>query len=117
MRIIDFDAAMLETQDTRGKLRGTPGYFPVRDDWRDGSKKWDVWAIAAILLEADMEKDEYLKTKDDKETKCKVRKHLKRDGVCRYLKAIFEGTLMRRKNEEMITLDEIEKLLSKVRFR
>lgn len=117
VRVIDFDAVMLETQDTKGKVRGTPGYFPVRDDWRDGSKKWDVWSLAAILLEADMEKDEYIKTKDDKETKCKLRKHLKYEDVCHHLRVIWEGTLQKKKKEEMITIDEIAKHLRRVKFR
>lgn len=73
VRVIDFDASLLETQDTSGRIRGTPGYVPYRDNWRDGSKKWDVWSLAAILLEADMEKDTYRKTKDEKETKLKLK--------------------------------------------
>ena len=88
----------------------------MRDDWRDGSKKWDVWAISAMLLECDLDKDDYLKTKDDKEAKVKVRKHLKKQDICKHLRTIWESTLLRKKNEEMISLDEIVTHLHKVRF-
>lgn len=41
---------------TVGSCRGTPGYFPIREQWRNGSIKWDIWAIAAMVLEADMDR-------------------------------------------------------------
>jgi len=40
---------------TIGHVRGTPGYFPLRDEWRNGSTKWDMWALTAMILEADMD--------------------------------------------------------------
>ena len=88
----------------------------MRDDWRDGPKRWDVWSIAAMLLECDMEKDEYLKAKQDKDTKKMLRKHLKKPTVCKYLRAIWEGTILRKKKEEILTIDEVGKLLQKVKF-
>ena len=51
---------------TLGTVLGTPGYFPMAKVWRDGSKKWDIWALAAIILEADMNIDVYLPTQDEK---------------------------------------------------
>jgi hypothetical protein len=89
----------------------------VRDDWRDGSKKWDVWSFAAILLECDMDKDEYLHTKDDSQAKYKLRKHIKLEKVCKHLKTIWEGTILKKKSEEMITLEDIAMILHKVNFR
>ena len=44
---------------TLGTVLGTPGYFPIAKVWRDGSKKWDIWALVAIILEADMKIDVY----------------------------------------------------------
>ena len=40
---------------TIGHVRGTPRYFPLRDEWRNGSTKWDMWALTAMILEADMD--------------------------------------------------------------
>ena len=75
-----------------------------------------MWAIAAVLLECDMDKDEYLHTKSDKETKVKLRKHLKKEGVCKHLRAIWEGTLLKKKSEDILSMDEVERLLHKVKF-
>jgi len=33
---------------------GTPGYYPNFPNLRDGSTRWDIWALAAVILEADM---------------------------------------------------------------
>jgi eukaryotic-like serine/threonine-protein kinase len=54
--VIDFNRATPTTIMTKGNVRGTPGYFPFREDWRNGSDKWDTWALAAMILEADMDK-------------------------------------------------------------
>ena len=57
--IIDFDRTILDSDDGRGTVMGTPGYFPEREKLRDGSVKWDIWAYAAIALEADMKDKKY----------------------------------------------------------
>jgi hypothetical protein len=38
--------------------------------------KWDVWALAAIICEADMGKDEYLHTKQEIDAKERFKKHM-----------------------------------------
>lgn len=72
VRVIDFDHAFLDSTTTVGTARGTPGYIPFAYNWRDGSRRWDVWALAAMILEADMEKDSYYKTKGEDDTKKKL---------------------------------------------
>ena len=57
--IIDFDRVKLDSTDCEGTACGTPGYFPDRRMLKEGSKKWDAWAFAAIVLEADMEPKAY----------------------------------------------------------
>ena len=52
--IIDFDLSCNNRMMTITKDRGTPGYFPNRARWRDGSSRWDIWALMAIMAEADM---------------------------------------------------------------
>ena len=69
VKIIDFDAVLLDSTTTLCSARGTPGYFPLANKWRDGSKKWDIWAMAAIILECDIHKDGYYKTKGENDTK------------------------------------------------
>lgn len=82
VRVIDFDAALLDSQTTKGKVRGTPGYYPQRPHWRDGSTKWDIWSFGAMLLEVDLDKGEYIHTNNETEARLKLRKHLKKEGVC-----------------------------------
>ena len=59
VRIIDFNRTCLTTQDTIDSVRGTPGYCCPIPHLRDGSTIWDIWALGVIVMEADMEKDEY----------------------------------------------------------
>lgn len=74
--VIDFNRAIPTTTMTIGHVRGTPGYFPLRENWRNGSIKWDIWALAAMILEADMERREYYKCHSELETKNRARKHM-----------------------------------------
>jgi len=41
-------------------LLGTPGYFPEASSWLNGNRKWDMWALVAMICEADMKKDAYI---------------------------------------------------------
>ena len=56
LKIIDFNRVCLDTTLTIAMARGTPGYFPENAEWRNGSKKWDLWSLSAIILEVDMPK-------------------------------------------------------------
>jgi eukaryotic-like serine/threonine-protein kinase len=76
--VIDFNRAISRTTATIGHVRGTPGYFPLREGWRNGSTKWDIWALSAMILEADMDKREYYRCHSELETKNKARKHMQR---------------------------------------
>ena len=48
---------------------GTPGYYLERDDWEDGDKQWDIWALAAIIIECDMERNNYYSCKCEADSK------------------------------------------------
>ena len=41
VRVIDYNRVNLCTTTTDGYVRGTPGYFPDRDNWKNGDPKWD----------------------------------------------------------------------------
>lgn len=64
--LIDFDIAQLRVAMTSGQVKGTPGYYPVRPNLKDGSTAWDIWAIAAIILECDMRPGEYYGVSTDR---------------------------------------------------
>jgi serine/threonine protein kinase len=38
-KIIDFNRAVSREATTVGSVKGTPGYSPLREDWRDGGIK------------------------------------------------------------------------------
>ena len=82
VRVIDFDCAFPDTILSKSTVRGTPGYFPQVKDWRDGSTKWDVWALAAIICEADMPLGEYAGMISEETALKKIRAHLKRKSTC-----------------------------------
>ena len=94
VKIIDFNRSNLDCTSSLGYVKGTPGYFPIREDLRDGSKKWDVYALGAIILEANMKLDGYYDTKNEEETKAKAKSHLKEPKTCKVIAKIIERTLL-----------------------
>ena len=59
VKVIDFDRATLDTTQSKGTRKGTPGYIP---DWKniiDGDKSWDIFSVACIILEADLSVDSF----------------------------------------------------------
>lgn len=70
--LIDFGTATLTTSRTKGFQAGTKGYYPDTRDWEDGSDLYDIWAVGAVIMEADMPFDEYYHTPDEKVAKTKA---------------------------------------------
>jgi hypothetical protein len=64
-----------------------------------------------------MEKDEYLVINSERGGMGKATKHVDEKYVCRHLKQIIRGTLLCGRLEDMLSLDEIIKLLEQVSFR
>ena len=107
VKIIDFNRAIPMSVTTKGHVRGTEGYFPENENIRDGSTKWDIWALAVIILEADMEIDEYFSVKDERSSKRKVFEHFNREQTCKHLKVLLRRTLLVPKIEEMMSYDDL----------
>ena len=57
--VIDFNRVVRRENIEEASVQGTPGYFPERQTWLNGSVQWDIWSIVAIILECDMEPEEY----------------------------------------------------------
>jgi hypothetical protein len=89
---------------------GTPGYFPVTKEWKEGDKRWDIYALA-IICECDMPLDEYYKVQRENEAKHLIRKHLDRPSTCIRLKEIMNNTVTRGPKTEVALLVEIEKMM------
>ena len=60
VRLIDFNTAYPTSQKTVAQTRGTPGYSPQTKYWLDGSTCWDLYALGALVLEADMVTDYFI---------------------------------------------------------
>lgn len=103
--LIDFNRAYPLTQSTRGTVRGTEGYFPESDELRDGSTRWDIWALGAMILESDLDKNEYLRVNTQRGSHFKAEKYLKECKPCPDLAAIIKGTLLVGDLNRIITLD------------
>ena len=92
--LIDFNRAYPLTQSTKGTVRGTEGYFPEKGDLRDVSTKWDIWALGAMVLEADLDRNEYLRVKNERGTNFHATKHLRDGKPCAGVAAIIKGTVL-----------------------
>ena len=117
VRLIDFNRFYPLTQSTLGHVRGTPGYFPTKDMWRDGSTKWDIWAVAAIILECDMDSDSYRSCKDEADTKRRLKKLLLNNNVCKHLKLIMKEVIMIDDDSKMMGLDTIKDIVKDIKFK
>ena len=84
---------------------------------RDGSVAWDTWALGAIILESDMEKDEYFAVNQERGSIVKATAHLDKPGVCRHLKEIVRKTVLVKEEEKMMSIDDIITLLKLVTFK
>ena len=74
--LIDFDRSLPKTANRHTGTRGTPGYQPDDKRWQDGSKLWDIYALACIIVECDMPNDEYKRVKEEREGKSLINKHI-----------------------------------------
>ena len=61
VRIIDLESCFNMGVRTKGTFVGTCGYYPNKQNLDDDSAKWDVWALGAMILEADLDIDSYFK--------------------------------------------------------
>jgi len=103
--VIDFNRATSTSIMTKGSVRGTPGYFPLREDWRNGSDQWDIWALAAMILESDMNKREYYRCYSEIDTKNRARKHIEREDVSKKLKQIMDLVILEPKKDVKLSLE------------
>jgi serine/threonine protein kinase len=117
VRIIDFNRVNLTTTITDGHVRGTPGYFPERDNWKDGDAKWDLWAFGAIILEADMILNGYYHCKSELDAYAFATKHIREPKTCKHVVKIIRKTLMTQRGESVIGWEEMVKELKEAQFK
>lgn len=117
VKIIDFDRSVNRGLKSKGTYVGTPGYYPYRPLLEDGSTKWDIWALGAMILEADLEKDVYLNVENDRVAQNMCQKHLRSTEVNQELKDVLRMTVMADFTVEIQPLEKIMTLIPKMKFR
>ena len=105
VRVIDFDRATLETTQSKGTFKGTPGYVPNWKNIRDGEKAWDVFSIGAIILEADLQGEEYHSVNKPEEIIRKAKQYLLKSKICPHIKEILQQTLLAKEPKDMMKID------------
>jgi len=93
--IIDFDISHLRVSTTSGVNKGTPGYYPLRPNLKDGSTAWDVWAVAAIILESDMRPGEYYGVSTERGGQQRGEEHCKDRETLPMLRVLLAHTMLR----------------------
>ena len=115
--LIDFDRALPKTMTCHTGCRGTPGYQPDNALWYDGCQTWDKYALACIVLECDMEKDEYIRAKDERVAKTLIKKHVENKGTCEHIFALSDRMILRYDSGNEPSYDEIAGMIKKMKFR
>lgn len=78
---------------------------------------WDIYSLAAITLECDMERDAYLTVMSEKIAKIKVKEYLEEKGTCEHLKNLLRRTILCANIHDMLDLDTMLEIIGKISFR
>lgn len=73
--VIDFNRSYRLENVSEAVMRGTPGYVPMRYKWTNGSKQWDIWSLASIILECDLKVDAYENVKSENKIQELAKEH------------------------------------------
>ena len=103
--IIDFNRALRVEVSRLGSVMGTPGYYPEREDWRDGDLQWDVWALAAIIIECDMPRNEYYSTRCEKDAKQRIKQFIDKTRVSQSMKQMAESIIIKPNSRSDISIE------------
>ena len=114
--LIDFDIAQMRASTPSGMIKGTPGYYPMRPNLKDGSTLWDVWGMAAVILECDMRPGEYLGTANERGAQLKAEEHCKAKDTSPSLRIMLTHTMLRNELGTMEGLGFMRKMLRNVAF-
>ena len=117
VRLIDFNHAVQDSESTSQIEKGTPGYKPTSKGWPMGSYKWDMWALAAIICEADMPRDSYMTLDEEAECLRAIKKHTQKKSTDERLSFIMGELLLTKGHEGVIEMDTFRKELTRLKFQ
>ena len=115
--VIDFDRAVLDTLESFGTALGTAGYYPDKDNLRDGSWRWDAWAYAAIILESDMTEKKYMAANREQTSIRMAEAHLQEAETCPEMRELIKKTILEKDIAKIMGIQEIMNLLAQISFR
>ena len=76
-----------------------------------------MWGLAAMIGEDDMGKDKYIHTNTEQESKVKFREHMKLKTTCLRVKQVLEGVIFKKRDEAIMSLQEIRIAVMRTRFQ
>lgn len=115
--IIDFNRAQRVQASAQGNVYGTPGYFPEREDWRDGDTQWDIWALAVIIIESDMPRNDYFSCRGERDSKQRIKQYLDKNKINGGLRELAYSTIIKPIQDNQQTIETIKNHLRKIKFR
>ena len=115
--IIDFDLASTNRVMKITKDRGTPGYYPDKVRWRDGSSKWDILAFMAMMCEADMLQRYYMSFNKEVDCVKAIRRHVAKEKTCPTLGRLLQHTILEKNLDYMYSMNDIIDAINRVKFQ
>lgn len=98
--LIDFDRSLPRTNTCKTGVRGTPGYQPENALWFDGDVLWDLYSLACIIVECDMDGELYYKVKEERAAKGIIKKHTEEKTTCKHIAEVAEMMVLNYKSYE-----------------
>ena len=114
--VVDFKQACMRRALTTGPPRAGVCYGPLRPNLKDGSLTWDVWAIVAMMVEADMKPGQFLVAAGHQGNLKNMKDHCDLQSTCSGLKRVFSNTIARAETSTMETLGWVKKSVGTINF-
>ena len=115
--LIDFDRSLPASNTCKTGTRGTPGYQPDKVDWFDGSVMWDMYALACIVVECDMQTDNYLRANDSRVGLGMIKKHVEQKETCKHIFALVDRVILSYNGIDNPTYDELGEMIQQMKFK
>lgn len=78
---------------------------------------WDMYALACIVVECDLPKDEYIKAKDSRVGMNIIKRHVEHRDTCKNIFAFVDRVILSNNGFHAPTYDELEELIKGMKFK
>ena len=107
VRLICFKSSFPALFQTRGTVSSCSNYAPVGEDIPDGSPDWDIYALAAIALECDLEKGAFKTLGRERSLQWKAHEHASKGFSCDALSQLLRETVLRPNGKRELGIDDV----------